>query len=465
RKIIRHINKLIRDTYGDFYEVMQFGSTGYGVDTDSSDLDLMIRDHERPTGFPPTSGNLAAVYDVRGIGKILRKAGFVDIFAIPTASVPIVKCRDRFTNIKIDINCNELLGLRNTELLAHYCNIYQPLRPMIFFLKRWAKSYGLNDPSAQTGPPGFSSYCLALMTVAYLQASETRKVLPSVQARFDGAPADRDQHGVWMRVKGKPSLWCDTRWEEVEGWICPDVSLEEAVYGWFRFWGTEIDYARTGVDIRLGGTIERDRDSSASGRGSTPTGRKGRKGKRGDSVTNAAAAMKELKLTEPSTPATEDSTEVGSSRPRSDSVATTTESAPIGEVQMAREELNDLRAEVDSVPVVNGKAIPHEQPVLWKSHGILVVDPFIRVKNVAGNVAASQVELFRMNCQHTTEALENGLPLDRIMGDFAAEPPNAGPGPGPGPSPGQAPQGIGRGRGRGGGGAGRGRGRGRGRGD
>ncbi|KAG8724282.1 hypothetical protein FRC12_022238 [Ceratobasidium sp. 428] len=455
RKIIHYINKLIRENHGDSYEVMQFGSTGYGVDTDSSDLDLMIRDYERPTGFPPAGGNLAAVYDVRGIGKILRKAGFVDIFAIPTASVPIVKCRDRFTNIKIDINCNELLGLRNTELLAHYCNLYQPLRPMIFFLKRWARSYGLNDPSAQTGPPGFSSYCLALMTVAYLQ---TRRILPSVQARFDGSPADQDQDGVWLRVKGKPSLWCDTRWEEVDGWVCPDISLEEAVCGWFKFWGTEIDYARTGVDIRLGGTLDRDRDPSGSGRGNTPTGRKGRKSKRGDSMTNAAAAaLKELKLTEPSTPATEDSAEISSSRPRSDSVATTAESVPVGELQMAQEELNDLHAEINSVSVVNGKAATQEQPALWRSHSILVVDPFIRVKNVAGNVAASQVELFRMNCQHTTEALENGLSLDRIMGDFATEPP-----PTAGPAP--TPQGIGRGRGRGGGGGGRGRGRGSGRG-
>ncbi|KAG8722363.1 hypothetical protein FRC08_003314 [Ceratobasidium sp. 394] len=450
RKIIRHIDRLIRETYGDVYEVMQFGSTGYGVDTDSSDLDLMIRDDERPTGFPPTGGNLAAVYDVRGIGKILRKAGFVDIFAIPTASVPIVKCRDRFTNIKIDINCNELLGLRNTELLAHYCNLYQPLRPMIFFLKRWARSYGLNDPSAQTGPPGFSSYCLALMTVAYLQ---TRRILPSVQARFDGAPADRDQHGVWLRVKGKPSLWCDTRWEEVGGWDCPDVPLEEAVYGWFKFWGTEIDYARSGVDIRIGGTIERDRDSPAVGRESTPTGRKGRKGKRGDSVTNAAV-LKEAKSAEPSTPATEDSVEIGSSLSRSDSVATAVDSVAVGEAQMAQEELNDLRTEVESVPVVNGKVIAQEQPTLWRSHGILVVDPFIRVKNVAGNVAASQVELFRMNCQHTTEALENGLSLDRIMGDFAAEPLNIVV---PGPTPQILPRGGGRG-----GGDGRGRGRGRG---
>ncbi|QRV78148.1 PAP associated domain containing 4 [Ceratobasidium sp. AG-Ba] len=449
RKIIRHINRLIRDNYGEVYEVMQFGSTGYGVDTDSSDLDLMICDHERPTGFSPNLGNLARMFLARGIGKILRKAGFLDILAIPTASVPIVKCRDRYTNIKIDINCNELLGLRNTELLAHYCNLYHPLRPMIFFLKRWARSYGLNDPGAQTGPPGFSSYCLALMTVAYLQ---TRNILPSLQACFDGTPADRDQHGVWLRVKGKPPVWCDTRWKEASEWVCPDVSLEEAVYGWFKFWGSDIDYARTGVDIRLGKTFERERD----GRVNTPTSKKGRKGKRGDSVTNAAVLLKDMKLTEPNTPVTEASIEIASIRTRSDSVATTVDSIPVGEVQMAQEELNTLRAEVESVPSTNGKAANFEQPVLWRSHGLLVVDPFIRAKNVAGNVAFSQIELLRMNCRHTIEMLENGLPLDRIMGDFATEPPVAEPMPLPPPMP------FGRGRGRGGG---RGRGRGRGRSD
>ncbi|KAF8601822.1 hypothetical protein BDV93DRAFT_524553 [Ceratobasidium sp. AG-I] len=263
RKIITRITGLIHDNFGDTYDVLQFGSTGYGVDTDGSDLDLMIRDNQRLTGFPPNA-QLSAVYDVKNIGKILRKAGFVDIFAIPTASVPIVKCRDRHTNIKIDINCNELLGLRNTELLEHYCNLYRPLRPLIFFLKRWAKSYGLNDPSAQNGPPGFSSYCLALMTVAFLQ---TRGALPSVQARYDGVPADRDQHGVWMRVKGKPPLWCDTRWEEVGEWDRTELLLEDAVSGWFMFWGSEIDYTRTGVDIRLGGTIDRDQDGPGAGQG------------------------------------------------------------------------------------------------------------------------------------------------------------------------------------------------------
>ncbi|EUC57279.1 poly(A) polymerase domain protein [Rhizoctonia solani AG-3 Rhs1AP] len=469
-KIIERINNLIAEHFGDGYEVLQFGSTGYGVDSDSSDLDLIIKDNKRPMGFSPNA-QLSVVYDVKTIGRILRKSRFADIFVIPTASVPIVKCRDPFTNLKIDINCNELLGLRNTELLAHYCNLYQPLRPLIFFLKRWAKSYGLNDPSAQSGPPGFSSYCLALMTVAYLQ---TRNALPSLQAQFDGVAADRDQHGVWMRVKGKPSIWCDTRWDPGTRWNLAELPLEEAVYGWFKFWGTEINYAQTGVDIRLGGTIERQQDTgNTQGRG-TPTGRRNRRGKKADGVVNAAigkgvipqdtnrTAIREVagspNVASQTIPDAAGSIQNGKLHnevaPPSPSAATTNEL----EVQMAREELQDLRDEVDSVSVVNGRVVEQEQPTVWRSHGILVIDPFIRIKNVAGNVAFTQVELFRMNCQRAAEALEVGLPLDRIMGDMAVDPP---------PNVGLAPVSIlsgGRGRGRGRGG-GRGRGRGRGRGD
>ncbi|KAF8686379.1 RNA uridylyltransferase [Rhizoctonia solani] len=434
-KIIDRINTLISEHFGDGYEVLQFGSTGYGVDSDSSDLDLMIKDNKRPMGFSPHV-QLSAVYDVKTIAKILRKARFVEIFAIPTASVPIVKCRDPYTNIKIDVNCNELLGLRNTELLAHYCNLYQPLRPLIFFLKRWAKSYGLNDPSAQTGPPGFSSYCLALMTVAYLQ---TQKALPSLQSQFDAVPANRDQHGVWMRVKGRPPLWCDTRWEPPTRWDRVELPLEEVVYGWFKFWGTEINYAQTGVDIRLGGTIERQQDTGSAHGRVTPTGRRNRKGKKGDSVASATAAKgitsentNRVATRDVSSSQNADHYVVENSNNTSQNGKQHNETAPPTpsitganelEARMAQEELQDLRDEVESVPVANGRIIEYEQPILWRSHTMLVVDPFIRVKNVAGNVAYTQVELFRMNCQRAAEALEAGLSLDRIMGDIASDPP------------------------------------------
>lgn len=50
------------------------------------------------------------------------------------------------------------------------------------------------------------------------------------------------------------------------------------------------------------------------------------------------------------------------------------------EAHMAEEELKDIQEEFESVSVVNGKVVEQEQPALWRSHGMLVVDPFIRVK-------------------------------------------------------------------------------------
>lgn len=91
------------------------------------------------------------------------------MIAISSASVPIVKFQDPATNLHIDLNCNEQLGLINTILLNNYCLAWPHLRSMVFFLKKWAKSLGLNDPSGANGPSSFSSYCLALMTVGFLQ--------------------------------------------------------------------------------------------------------------------------------------------------------------------------------------------------------------------------------------------------------------------------------------------------------
>lgn len=102
---------------------------------------------------------------------LLRKAGFTNVMAIPKATVPIVKFYDPRTQLHVDLNCNNRLGLINTALLRTYCDLWAPLRLMILFIKTWAKARSLNDPSGANGPSSFSSYCLALMCVAFMQVS------------------------------------------------------------------------------------------------------------------------------------------------------------------------------------------------------------------------------------------------------------------------------------------------------
>jgi hypothetical protein len=56
-------------------------------------------------------------------------------------------------------------------MLQHYCTLWPPLSNLIYVIKKWAKCRGLNDPSRRNGP-SFSSYCLTLMIVGFLQASD-----------------------------------------------------------------------------------------------------------------------------------------------------------------------------------------------------------------------------------------------------------------------------------------------------
>lgn len=99
----------------------------------------------------------------------LHNPTFTDVIPISKATVPIVKFYDSETGIHVDLNCNETIGRVNTGMLSVYCGLYPPLRPMLFVIKKWAKSLGFNDPSGTSGPPTLSSYALSLMAIGYLQ--------------------------------------------------------------------------------------------------------------------------------------------------------------------------------------------------------------------------------------------------------------------------------------------------------
>lgn len=135
------------------------------------------------------------------------KAGFRNVIAITTASVPIVKFEDPATGLHVDLNCNEQLGLVNTILLNNYCAAWTPLRRMIFFLKKWAKSLGLNDPSGTAGPSSFSSYCLALMTVGFLQVRWIRRVWRSLLTVMSSVPRCFAEPSRRSSRRGSREIW------------------------------------------------------------------------------------------------------------------------------------------------------------------------------------------------------------------------------------------------------------------
>lgn len=124
------------------------------------------------------------------MSSALRKAGFKIVDTIDTAAVPIGKpslvCSrlllipssviftDPRTGLSCDLNINDRLGLLNTYLIKHYCELNPALVDMIVYIKQWAKPLGLNSPSSRKkGPITFSSYALVMMSIGFLQVAHS----------------------------------------------------------------------------------------------------------------------------------------------------------------------------------------------------------------------------------------------------------------------------------------------------
>ncbi|KAF8528409.1 hypothetical protein BU17DRAFT_80749 [Hysterangium stoloniferum] len=256
---IDRVNRVLQKEYGSTFHVEAFGSTRYGVSTAKSDLDLILLDHSRRTGFSKAARNLhfSEAYNVVKVGKVLSRSGFVDVFPIPTARVPIVKFVDRKNSMECDLIINERLGLVNTLFIGTYCDLSPDLvRQMSLLVKMWARARHLNDPSGQYGPPTLSSYALNLMIIGYLQV---RGVLPSLHMGLEKLKRNAMVGNFWVRVKGKRvGDPCDIRYKVPENWQ-PAFQLElgEALLGFFRFWGDEFDYEHKLLSVRHGAMYDR----------------------------------------------------------------------------------------------------------------------------------------------------------------------------------------------------------------
>ncbi|KAJ4485383.1 hypothetical protein J3R30DRAFT_1348710 [Lentinula aciculospora] len=216
---------MLHSVYSSRYRVKVFGSTLYGVSTPSSDLDMVILDPNRPKGQKSRKHVFLAIYAMRNLAKSFRSAGFTQVVAIPKAKVPIVKFYDPVTGLYGDINANDRLGLFNSLMIKHYCDIQPILRPMLGFIKCWAKPLGLNKPGIQDGPPTFSSYAFALMTIAFLQSI---RLLPNLQ------DVDIEDPEQFFIHRYKP---CHIQFRHIADgdWRPPGkLSLREALYGWFK---------------------------------------------------------------------------------------------------------------------------------------------------------------------------------------------------------------------------------------
>ncbi|XP_033474392.1 poly(A) RNA polymerase GLD2 [Epinephelus lanceolatus] len=145
---------------------------GLGCRSSDADLCLVLDGNKRPEA-------IHALSVLQRLFKLFKSLPYVERTQLIRAKVPILRFREKGSELEFDLNVNNTVGIRNTFLLRSYAYADLRVRPMILVIKKWARHNQINDASKGT----LSSYALVLMVLHYLQTLK-EPVLPSLQRDY-----------------------------------------------------------------------------------------------------------------------------------------------------------------------------------------------------------------------------------------------------------------------------------------
>lgn len=122
--------------------------------------------------------------------------------------------------VQCDINFSAQLALQNTHLLRCYSLTDSRVRPLVLFVKHWAKIRGINTPYRGT----LSSYGYVLMVLHYLTNVTRPYVCPNLQLMAPALPPDLTPQQIESTVQCKGR---DVRFWRDEGQIKAAVQRRE----------------------------------------------------------------------------------------------------------------------------------------------------------------------------------------------------------------------------------------------
>lgn len=177
---------------------------------------------------------------------------------MPGAKVPIVKIWDPKLAVACDMNINNTMAIENTRMMKTYVEIDPRVRPLAMILKHWTKQRVLNDAcgflsrylsnvKANTAVVGatLGSYTWLCMILNYLQTRDP-PILPSLHER---------PHKQGPIIQGVDCSF-DDNIEALRGFGEENKeSLGSLLFGFFKFYGYEVDYQNSVMSVRQGKVI------------------------------------------------------------------------------------------------------------------------------------------------------------------------------------------------------------------
>ncbi|KAJ1912196.1 hypothetical protein H4219_005691 [Mycoemilia scoparia] len=169
-KLQRAMDRLFSPKEGKTAVVRVFGSFDTKLYLPTGDIDVTVLITNTKTGTK------CLEYDEKvrirkllyKMAKILKQCGFcTNCEVIASARVPIIKTRERITNIAIDISVNADSGLGSADIVKDFAEKKFPgsLRAMVLVIKQFLLQREMNE--VYTG--GMSSYAVVLLLVSLLQ--------------------------------------------------------------------------------------------------------------------------------------------------------------------------------------------------------------------------------------------------------------------------------------------------------
>ncbi|NXO98965.1 GLD2 polymerase, partial [Certhia brachydactyla] len=203
---------------------------GFGTHTSDGDLCLVVKEE-------PMNQKTEARHILSLVHKLFstKLSSYIERPQLIRAKVPIVKFRDKVSNVDFDLNVNNMIGIRNTFLLRTYAFIENRVRPLVLVVKMWASFHEINDASRGT----LSSYSLVLMVLHYLQTLP-EPILPSLQKNY---PECFDPTMQLHLVHQAPRT--------IPPYISKNgSSLGDLLIGFFKYYATEFDWSHQMISVR-----------------------------------------------------------------------------------------------------------------------------------------------------------------------------------------------------------------------
>ncbi|KAL0109212.1 hypothetical protein PUN28_014359 [Cardiocondyla obscurior] len=236
----KHLNALMRILYPNCH-VFLVGSTMNGFASNDSDVDVCLL--VKPSELDARSTALEHLMEIL---QYLRETNFVEQLEIIHAKVPIITFFDATRKFKVDLNCNNSVGIKNTRLLYCYSKLDWRVKPLALVVKLWAQWHDINSPKRRT----LSSYSLVLMVIHFLQCGTNPPVLPCLHSIFANKfKPDVDIYAIDIHEELKiPSA---NRLPENR------QSLGELLFEFFKYY-VEFDFSQYAISVRLASKIPKE---------------------------------------------------------------------------------------------------------------------------------------------------------------------------------------------------------------